>query len=91
MNEYQQAIKDIKYALCRNYDLCKLKNNDYYGLLLKDRWQKKVNMLEDLADRATPERPLLILGKMICPDCREEVIKGKNFCSECGKALDWEG
>ena len=53
MNEYKQAIKDIKYELARNYKLCKEIDNKW---VLKDKWQKRVNLLEKLIERAMPEQ-----------------------------------
>ena len=46
MNKYEQAIKDIKYELSRNYRSCKLNGNEW---VLKSKWQRKIDLLEELA------------------------------------------
>lgn len=46
MNKYEQAIKDIKCELSRNYKNCKWNGHKW---VLKGRWQKIIALLEELA------------------------------------------
>ena len=52
MNNYKRALKDITHELCRNYNLCKLVGEYPDGKwILKDRWQKKVDLLNELVEK----------------------------------------
>ena len=93
MNKYEQAIKDIKYELSRNYRSCKWDGNEW---VLKDKWQKRVDLLEELVVKSMPKKPIVVLGSMcICPSCRiylcNNIVRDykPNNCPDCKQALDW--
>lgn len=26
----------------------------------------------------------------VCPICKEDIVYGQNYCSECGRAMEWD-
>ena len=81
MNKYQRAVNNIV---------------TYYGLLnvTKEHYQELADTLQELVDKATPEKVIKWLsdGSMACcPWCHgaEYAEERHNYCHFCGKALDW--
>ena len=55
---------------------------------------KNLELLEELAERATPKTPknwtVRYRGiEFNCPVCNRLYIERVNFCSSCGQAIDW--
>ena len=96
MSKYEQAIKDIKYELLRNHKLCKLVDNKF---VLKDKWQRRVDLLEEISTKdeyidklnnALDNAVKLLDENMLCEKCpyfmnRERcTVEGcKDYLKEC--------
>lgn len=75
MNKYQKALENLTV-----YEVC----------------DKEIKTLQELVDKETPKKPEFNCDEDIytCPYCGkkyETYYDGyqKNYCSECGQALDW--
>lgn len=86
MNKYQEALDRIEETYY-NLDNC---------LSAMKRFGKDVQTLSELVDKATPKKPIIIPNNMNllayrCPVCVKRTYTNfrKNYCSECGQALDW--
>jgi len=57
---------------------------------------KEFQRLIDIAiDKQIPKPPIKIIRenfmiKYLCPVCNNDEIKGYDYCSSCGKKLDWD-
>lgn len=85
MNKYQEAYSYIKHY-CELDDEC-------VGWPL---YQRSINSLKELVDKATPIKP--VVGKRFpdylrCPNCNEFAEKDGGgvykYCPYCGQKLDW--
>lgn len=91
MNKYQEAINHIRLVCLANSDDDEvITSNDM-------RTIEHLNTLQELVDRATPKKPIIIpndsnILRIECPYCHKVTITNfpRNFCGECGQALGWE-
>lgn len=100
MNKYQEALNNLEDIICELS--CELKQ-DYELYTRETGYEKYINILQELVDKATPlldkETPKKViiinhskLGHSYathCPNCNERVIWEDNRCLECGQKLDW--
>jgi hypothetical protein len=86
INKYQEALDVIKGV------------TDYeQGLPLFYKDDEWIVTLQELVDRATPKKPIIAKssqgeGDSYCPICFDRILKmqmKRNYCQECGQALDW--
>jgi hypothetical protein len=88
MNKYQEAYSYIKHY-------CEL-DDDCVGWPL---YQRSINSLKELVDKATPMKPIIKVVKgsydpvyfRYCPVCNFSSVEKDyaNFCPGCGQKLDW--
>lgn len=85
MNKFEEA-----FFFLRSEDLTAL-GNDKLELLYFH-----LDNIEELVDKATPKKPIIIPNNMNllayrCPVCVKKTYTSfrRNYCSECGQALDW--
>ena len=104
MDKYGQAFKDIKHELSRNYRLCKLNDNK---LVLKDKWQRRIDLLEEISTRGeyidklnnALDRAVKLLDRnMLCEKCpfpqnaeRCTVEGCKEYLRECLLKGNYDG
>lgn len=64
---------------------------------------KNLEVLEELAERATPKKPIkkkfneakpwycadYFVERNACPACERKMTNKSNYCPNCGQALDW--
>ena len=85
MNKYQRALDEIKNML---NDMTQNENDSFkYHYYIK---LGTVEVLQELVDKATPKKPTFVESYPSgeCPNC-DESIGGRNYCHNCGQALDW--
>lgn len=85
MNKYQEALNKIK----------NMGDKDLYNEFHLE-W---VKTLQELVDKTNPVKPLkkniyMLNGRKYerpyCPVCyNENIEEGDNYCSECGREIDW--
>lgn len=83
MNKFEEAL-----TFLRSEDLTALDNDKLLYFHLDN--------IEELVDKATPKKPIIIPNNMNllayrCPVCvkRTYTNSRRNYCSECGQTLDW--
>lgn len=97
MNKYQEALNRLKIKSLYYADtLTQLKATQVEEEIKVDK-----KTLQELVDRATPIKPIyrefmkgtpLQEWKQVCPSCKVTITYenlGKNYCPECGQAIDW--
>lgn len=82
MNKYQEALDFLR-------NKAKTSSKSDYEILLFH-----LDVIEELVDKATPNKPIYNeeIDEYRCKQCGHLVIEGwraKNYCSNCGQALDW--
>lgn len=85
MNKFEEAL-----TFLRSEDLTALDNANLELLYFH------LDNIEELVDKATPKKPIIIPNNMNllayrCPVCVKRTYTNfrRNYCSECGQALDW--
>lgn len=85
MNKFEEAL-----TFLRSEDLTALDNDKLLYFHLDN--------IEELVDKATPKRPIVIQNNknalvFDCPNCGKRIYTNfqRNYCGECGQALDWDG
>lgn len=63
-----------------------------------EQLDKDIDEIEKIFDKSTPKKPLIIpndknILTFECPKCgkRTHTDFPRNYCGECGQALDWSG
>lgn len=90
MSEYTEAISSIYFTM----------HNRVKPKTLGHCEDKNLEVLEELAERATPKKPDVNINNGYCPNChqafglertKEAMIRPRwfSFCPYCGQALDW--
>ena len=90
MSEYTEAISSIYFTM----------HNRVKPKTLGHCEDKNLELLEELAERATPKKPDVNINNGYCPNChqafglertRQAMIRPYwlSFCPCCGQALDW--
>ena len=90
MSEYTEAISSIYFTM----------HNRVKPKTLGHCEDKNLEVLEELAERATPKKPEITIYNGLCPNChqafglertRQAMIRPRwfSFCPYCGQALDW--
>lgn len=90
MSEYTEAILSIYFTM----------HNRVKPKTLGHCEDKNLEVLEELAERATPKKPDVNINNGYCPNChqafglertRQAMIRPYwlSFCPCCGQALDW--
>nr|DAU83804.1 MAG TPA: Transcription initiation factor IIE, alpha FINGER, Transcription [Caudoviricetes sp.] len=90
MSEYTEAISSIYFTM----------HNRVKPKTLGHCEDKNLEVLEELAERATPKKPDVNINNGYCPNChqafglertRQAMIRPYwlSFCPCCGQALDW--
>lgn len=84
MSKYTEAISNIYFTM----------HNRVKPKTLGHCEDKNLELLEELAERATPKKPknwtVRYRGiEFNCPVCNRLYIERVNFCSSCGQAIDW--
>lgn len=85
MNKYQEALDEIKGK--------KLKQGNYTILDFGYVLEKEIEILQELIDRAKPEKVLSNGYVNLCPVCKNSVWQIKEeskYCFRCGKALEYK-
>ena len=81
MNKYKEAFDELKEVL-----------------YLPDKYlEKRLNILQELVEKATPKKPIGKHTQYKCPVCGRRVRSGKgssshirdNVCQRCYQVLDW--
>lgn len=91
MNKYQEALDRLVKHSCPQRTSCnECDMKGYCNRIAKD-W---IDVLQELVDKATPKKPIYNeeIDEYRCKQCGHLVIEGwraKNYCSNCGQALDW--
>ena len=49
-----------------------------------------LNMSITALERTIPQKPWLIEGRMLCPNCRGNKRSLNSYCDCCGQKIDWE-
>ena len=68
---------------------------DFNWLKKYSGYPEKCGTLEPIIRKSIPKKPLFRENKTtklpieICPRCRDFVLYKRNYCSNCGQALDW--
>lgn len=90
MSEYTEAISSIYFTM----------HNRVKPKTLGHCEDKNLEVLEELAERATPKKPDVNINNGYCPNChqafglertRQAMLRPYwlSFCPCCGQALDW--
>lgn len=90
MSKYTEAISSIYFTM----------HNRVKPKTLGHCEDKNLEVLEELAERATPKKPDVNINNGYCPNChqafglertKEAMIRPRwfSFCPYCGQALDW--
>ena len=90
MSKYTEAISSIYFTM----------HNRVKPKTLGHCEDKNLEVLEELAERATPKKPDVNINNGYCPNChqafglertRQAMIRPYwlSFCPCCGQALDW--
>lgn len=90
MSEYTEAISSIYFTM----------HNRVKPKTLGHCEDKNLEVLEELAERATPKKPDVNINNGYCPNChnafglertQRAMLKPYwlSFCPCCGQALDW--
>ena len=93
MSEYTEAISSIYFTM----------HNRVKPKTLGHCEDRNLEVLEELAERATPKKPVkkkfneatmwdcadYFVERNACPACERKMINKSDFCPECGQALDW--
>lgn len=90
MSKYTEAISSIYFTM---HNRVKPKTLGHYE-------DKNLELLEELAKRATPKKPDVNINNGYCPNChqafglertRQAMLRPRwfSFCPCCGQALDW--
>ena len=90
MSKYTEAISSIYFTM----------HNRVKPKTLGHCEDKNLEVLEELAERATPKKPEITIYNGLCPNChqafglertRQAMIRPRwfSFCPYCGQALDW--
>lgn len=90
MSEYTEAISSIYFTM----------HNRVKPKTLGHCEDKNLEVLEELAERATPKKPDVNINNGFCPNChnafglertRQAMLRPYwlSFCPCCGQALDW--
>lgn len=90
MSEYTEAISSIYFTM----------HNRVKPKTLGHCEDKNLEVLEELAERATPKKPDVNINNGYCPNChqafglertRQAMLRPYwlSFCPYCGQALDW--
>lgn len=90
MNKYTEALTSIYFTM----------HNRVKPKTLGHCEDKNLEVLEELAERATPKKPDVNINNGYCPNChqafglertKEAMIRPRwfSFCPYCGQALDW--
>lgn len=90
MSKYTEAISSIYFTM----------HNRVKPKTLGHCEDKNLEVLEELAERATPKKPDVNINNGYCPNChqafglertRQAMIRPRwfSFCPYCGQALDW--
>ena len=90
MSEYTEARSSIYFTM----------HNRVKPKTLGHCEDKNLEVLEELAERATPKKPDVNINNGYCPNChqafglertKEAMIRPRwfSFCPYCGQALDW--
>lgn len=90
MSEYTEAISSIYFTM----------HNRVKPKTLGHCEDKNLEVLEELAERATPKKPDVNINNGYCPNChqafglertRQAMIRPYwlSFCPCCGQAIDW--
>lgn len=102
MSKYEEALRKVTIS----HELYSYRTNEFvnrnhedYLVCINPEWEKELNLLQELVERATPKKPDVILHKeksgdnwteYYCPSCGE-VVNEKECCSynECRQKLEW--
>lgn len=90
MNKYTEALTSIYFTM----------HNRVKPKTLGHCEDKNLEVLEELAERATPKKPEITIYNGFCPNChqafgfertRQAMLRPYwfSFCPCCGQALDW--
>ena len=82
MSEYTEAISSIYFTM----------HNRVKPKTLGHCEDKNLEVLEELAERATPKKPIQkAAGRKVCPNCERSTARevSPRYCSVCGQRLDW--
>lgn len=93
MSEYTEAISSIYFTM----------HNRVKPKTLGHCEDKNLEVLEELAERATPKKPIkkkfneakpwdcadYFVERNACPACERKMTNKSNYCPNCGQALDW--
>lgn len=90
MSEYTEAISSIYFTM----------HNRVKPKTLGHCEDKNLEVLEELAERATPKKPDITVHNGFCPNChqafgfertRQAMLRPYwfSFCPYCGQAIDW--
>ena len=87
MNKYTEALTSIYFTM----------HNRVKPKTLGHCEDKNLEVLEELAERATPKKPKNWKAErrtngaveFNCPVCNRLYNERVNFCSSCGQAIDW--
>lgn len=90
MNKYTEALTSIYFTM----------HNRVKPKTLGHCEDKNLEVLEELAERATPKKPDVNINNGYCPNChqafglertRQAMLRPYwlSFCPYCGQALDW--
>lgn len=85
MNRYQDALNRI---VDDDYEFY----NDYYEEDKAVAKERDIETLQELVDKATPQKPSIEDDTWYCPDCEAEYeldYHEYEYCPKCGQPLDW--
>lgn len=96
MNKYQEALNNLEDIICELS--CELKQ-DYELYTRETGYEKYINILQELVDKATPlldketpKKPIPFLNSFFkCGNCNGTFQNHhyQNRCPDCGQKLDW--
>ena len=47
-------------------------------------------LCEDAVNKQIKKQPVLIDGRMRCPECESNCNSLNHYCDNCGQAIDWD-
>lgn len=87
MNKYQEALNYIK-----NIVLDSSGDGYYEPKTVQDFYFRDCQILQELINKATPQKPSIEDDTWYCPECEAEYeldYHEHDYCPKCGQALDW--
>ena len=53
-------------------------------------FDKDINNIYDIVEKQIKKKPVLIDGRMRCPECESNCNSLHHYCDNCGQAINWD-